>query len=174
MVRIVVLQQELERRLNTLTSLVEEVKGVLLYRPKEKYCLLETIFMTGVGTEGHVQANPGKLEVVNEFFTRNPDYHYVEFHTHCKGTIREFGQYYAHHFSQQDLASLTHKLKNDARYMHLLITPETKLLWGTGSPVLKVVDTFPGYKERSQALNTALNVIANRLGYDVGTMSATR
>ncbi|MEK6921368.1 MAG: hypothetical protein AABX82_05770 [Nanoarchaeota archaeon] len=91
MTRKVLLPKELETRLNGLTSLVEEVKGVLFYRPQEEYCPLEAIFMTGVGTEGHVQANPGRLEVVNEFFGRNPDYHYVEFHTHCEGTIKKYG-----------------------------------------------------------------------------------
>lgn len=174
MARKVLLPQELERRLNKLTSLVQEVKGVLFYRPQEEYCPLETIFMTGVGTEGHVQANPGRLEIVNEFFKRNQDYHYVEFHTHCKGTIGEFGRYYAQNFSQQDIASLTQKLRDDAKYMHLLVTPETKLLWGAGSPVLQVVDTFPGYKQRNQALDTAVNMIASRLGYDVSKLPASK
>src|SRR3989339_1491985 len=100
--RKVLLPREIDRRLDNLTELVEEVDGILLYRRQGDYCPIEALFMTGVGSAGHVQAQPDRMEVANDFFRRNPDYQFVKFHTHSKETIDKFGDYYAKHFSQGD------------------------------------------------------------------------
>lgn len=173
MSRVVILPKELDSRLDTLTSLKEEVKGVMFYRPLEKYCPLEYLFMTAVGNEGHVKVIPERLEVVNEFFRMNPTYHYVEFHTHSVGTINTYGQYYARNFSEGDKSSLQGKLNDDPNYLHLLVTPKTKLLWGSDNPELLIVDDFHNYDQRRSALELALKRVAHKLGYNFENLKAT-
>ena len=93
MARKVLLPREIDERLDNLTGLVKEIDGILLYRKQADYCPIEALFMTGVGSAGHVQAQPDRMEVANELFRRNPDYRFVKFHTHSKGTIEKFGDY---------------------------------------------------------------------------------
>lgn len=174
MARKVLLPRELNRKLDNLTELVEEVNGILLYRRQGDYCPLEYLFLTGVGTEEHVQSFPERIEVANEFFRRNPHYKLVKFHTHSKGTIESFGQSYARHFSPGDIDGIREQLKSDKEFMALLATPETKLLWGLGNLQLIAVDNFFGYKERERAINQSMNIIARGLGYDLGRLSAHR
>lgn len=174
MTRIVILPRELEHRLNNLTNLVEEVDGTLLYRRLEDYCLIDSIFMMGVGKEGHVQAQPERIKIANEFFKRNPDYRFVKFHTHSKGTIDKFGQYYATNFSAGDIDTFKDMLEDDKEFMAMLVTPTTKLLWGIDNPELVVVDDSPRYRNRNQAVSEALRVIARNLGYDIDFFQATR
>ena len=168
MARKVLLPKEIDRKLDRLIELTEdEVNGVLLYRRKNDYCPIEALFMTGVGSEGHVQSQPERMEIVNEFFRRNPDYQYIKFHTHSKGTIARFGDYYARNFSQGDLDGIKEQLKDYKEFMAMLVTPETKLLCGIDNPELLVADDFPGYRNRNQAVIQALNVAAGNLGYDL-------
>ena len=174
MARQVLLPRELESRWDNLTGLVQEVDGILLYRSQIDYCLLETLFVTGVGTEGHVQALPERIEIANEFFQRNPDYRFVKFHTHSKGTINKFGQYYANHFSQGDIDGIKNQLKEDRDFIALLITPETKLLSGIDNPQLVIVSNFSGYAQRSHTISDAIKLIARNKGYDISRLSATR
>ena len=174
MTRTVLLPRDIEGRLNNFTELTQEVDGILLYRRQGDYCPLEQIFMTGVGTEGHVQAHPERMEVANEFFRRNPDYQFVKFHTHSKGTIERFGHYYARHFSQGDIDGIKEQLRDNRNFMAMLVTPETKLLSGIDNPELVVVNDFAGYQNRSQAVSQALKVIAGNLGYDIISLPATR
>jgi hypothetical protein len=172
MVRKVLLPQDMDERLYKLTGLIEEVNGILLYRRQNESCPLEALFMTGTGSEGHVQAQPDRIEITNEFFRRNPDYQFVKFHTHSKGTIRTCGKYYAKHFSQGDLSGIKEQLRDDSEFMALLVTPETKLLCGMDNPELRVVDGFPGYRAASQAVSGQLRSIARELGYDLNRFGA--
>ena len=174
MTRKVLLPRELDGRLSNLTELTEEVDGILLYRRQDDFCPIEALFMTGVGSAGHVQAQPERMEVANEFFRRNPNYQFVKFHTHSKGTIERFGQYYARHFSQGDIDGIKEQLGYDKNFMVMLVTPETKLLCGIDNPELLIVNDFPGYQNRSQAVSQSLNVIAENLGYDISRLQATR
>lgn len=174
MARRVLLPSEIEKRLNDLTGLMQEVNGILLYRRQKDDCPLEAVFMTGVGCEGDVQANPQRMVVANEFFRRNSDYQFVKFHTHSKGTIEKFGDYYARHFSQGDINGIKEQLKEDRNFMAMLITPKTKLLSGIDNPTLIMVDDFIGYHHRSQAVSQSLKVIAKNLGYDISGLLATR
>lgn len=173
MVRKVLLPREIDNRLNDLTHLVEEVDGILLYRRRvDDTSPVEDIFMTGVGTEGHVQSQPERMEVANEFFRQNPDYQFIKFHTHSRGTIARFGRYYAWHFSQEDLEGIQEQLQYDRAYMAMLVTPEAKLLHSIDNAELHIVSDFPGYAQRSRAVDQAVKVIAQNLGYDLSTLRA--
>lgn len=174
MTRKVLLPREIESRLDSLTGLVEEVNGILLYRQQKDYCPIEATFMTGVGNEGHVQSTSDRMEIANEFFKRNPDYQFVKFHTHSKGTIDKFGDHYARHFSQGDIDGIKEQLSHDRDFMAMLITPETKLLSGIDNPELVRVDTFPGYEKRSKGVSQSLKVIAENLGYDISKLQARK
>ncbi|HTY44189.1 MAG TPA: hypothetical protein VMC80_03025, partial [Patescibacteria group bacterium] len=98
MKRTVVLPREIDRRLDNLTGLIEEVNGILLYRSAGEYCPIEQSFMLGVGSAGEVEPQRDRIEVANEFFRRNRDYKFVRFHTHSKGTIEKYGNYYSQNF----------------------------------------------------------------------------
>jgi hypothetical protein len=145
-----------------------------LYRKQADYCPIEALFMTGVGSAGHVQAQPDRMEVANELFRRNPDYRFVKFHTHSKGTIEKFGDYYAKHFSQGDIDGIKEQLRYDRDFIAMLVTPKIKLLSGIDNPELIVVDDFPEYQNRSQAVSQSLKVIAGNFGYDISRFQATR
>ncbi len=174
MARTVLLPRNLDERLVNLTGLRQELDGSLLYQRRGDLCPLEAIFMTGAGSEGHVQAKQDRINVLNEFFRRNPDYRFVKFHTHSKGTIARFGQRYANHFSQGDITGIKEQLRNDKEFMAMLVTPVTKLLSGIDNPELVVVSDFPGYKDRSSAISGALKAIAHNLGYELRNLEATR
>lgn len=174
MTRKVFLPRDIDKKLDNLASLTEEVDGILLYRRQGDYCSIEALFMTGVGSAGHVQAQPDRMEVVNEFFSRNPDYQFVKFHTHSRETIKKFGEYYATHFSHGDIDGIKEQLRYDRDFMAMLITPETKLLSGIDNPELRVVNGFQEYQNRSQAVSQSLKVIAENLGYDISKLQATR
>ena len=166
MSRIVVLPRNMERKLDKLTGLEQEVNGVLFYIEQGGYCPLETLFLTGVGTESHVQSQPERMEIVNEFLKGNPTYQFVKFHTHSKGTIEKFGEYYAQNFSQGDIEGMKRQLEHHRDFIAMLVTPETKLLSGIDNPKLEVVDNFSGYQKKNKAVQSALNVIKRNLGYD--------
>ncbi len=172
--RVVALPREIEKRLNNFTALELELNGVIFYQPREELCPLETLFVMGVGTEERVQSSPERLEVANEFLRINPQYHYVEFHTHSEGTIRRYGDYYATHFSPGDFATMRNKLRDDQRYIHLLATPRMKLIFGVDNPELVVLNDFPGYRERSLRVNQAIDEIARRKGYNFNRLEVKR
>lgn len=174
MSRKVILPKELDGRLDNLTRLTEEVNGILLYRQQEDFCPIETLFMTGVGNIGNVQAQPERMEVANEFFQRNPDYKFIKFHTHSKATIQRYGSYYTCHFSQGDIDGIQEQLRYNRDFMAMLITPSTKLLSGIDNPELLIVDNFPRYQNRNKALDQSLKIIADNLGYDLSRFQATR
>ena len=169
MSRIVLLAREFDRRLNELTSLEQEVNGVLLYRLQGRYCPIETIYMTGLGTAGHVQASQNKLVTANEFFRRNPEYSCVKFHTHSRGTIK-INEYYATHFSQADINSYDNRLKEDADFIGMVVTPTTKLLYAPDNPTLRLVEGFPS--EAEIRINNELSQIALELGQDTSRFTA--
>jgi hypothetical protein len=167
MARHVLITKNLEAKLDSLPDLKEEVSGVLLYREKNGCCVVEYIFLTGADEEGYVDIRSERADIINEFFKMNPDYNYVEFHTHSRGTIEKYGQHYARNFSPGDLKVLRDKSDNSSDYMSMLITPEKKLLYGIDNPSLVSVEKFVGCKRREQSINEALNVIINNLGYNV-------
>ena len=172
MTRKIILPEEVNGKLDNLAGLVEEVNGILLYRRRNDSCPVEGLFMTGVGSAGHVQASPERIEMSNEFFRRNPDYQFVKLHTHSKGTIRKFGDYYARHFSQGDIDGIKEQLRHDEDFIAMLVTPEVKLLSGIDNPTLNVVGDFPGYKSRRDFISQEFRTIAENLGYDLDRLRA--
>lgn len=173
MARTVVLPREIEKRLDTLALLAEEVDGLLLYRQRGEYCPIDSLFLMGIGNEGHVSPQIDRVRVANEFFSRNPHYRCVSFHTHTAGTIRACGDYFARNFPKQDIDEFRRQIGFDANYIGMLATPETKLLYGADNPTLAVVQSLPGYRERSMAVSTALRRVAAELGCNLEMLTAT-
>lgn len=187
MSRTVLLPREFERKLDELATLEEEVNGILLYRPQQTqdefrllrfllytrlkdWCPIENIFMTGIGHEGHVQAEQQRMDVANEFFKRNPEYRFVKFHTHSKGTIRKFGDNYATQFSDGDIRSYEEQLRMDPEFIGMVVTPRTKLLYAPDNPTLRVVEKFPS--NANEKINSDLREIARVMGYDFSRFQA--
>ncbi|MDO8555900.1 MAG: hypothetical protein Q7R96_01870 [Nanoarchaeota archaeon] len=166
--RIVIIPQAIEDKLVRLTTLVEEVNGVLLYRPREQFCPCEASFITGVGHEGHVQADPQRTKVVNTFFERNPEYCFVKFHTHTQETIRRFGDVYATNFSSLDIAGYDEQIRNDQRFIGMVVTPRTKLVYGHDDPSVYTMESFPEYRLRGAIIDEALLRVARSLDIDLG------
>lgn len=178
MARTIILPRVLDTKLDRLTELVEEVNGVLLFRSRGETCPLETLFVTGVGSgddsEGHVQSTQQGLDVINTFFREFPDYKFIKFHTHSKGTIERYGDYYARHFSSGDIEVYREQLRENRNFLALLATPETRLLMGIDNPTLSYA-TFEGQAECNRLVDEALERISERLGYDPRkTFSARR
>ena len=121
MARKIILPEEINEKLDNLADLVEETNGILLYRRRGNSCPVEGLFMTGVGNAGHVQAYPERIKIANEFFKRNLKYQFVKFHTHSKGTIRRFGDYYSRHFSPEDINGIEEQLRHDREFIAMLV-----------------------------------------------------
>ena len=170
MSRIVLVSREFDRKLNRLTSLEQEVNGVLLYREQGIYCPIETVYLTGIGTAGHVQATQSRIEIANEFFRRNPEYSCVKFHTHSKGTMKRFGESYATNFSQDDKRVYENQLKEEADFIGMVVTPVTKLLYAPDNPTLRVVEGFPLQADRR--IHEELSQIALELGHEKSSFIA--
>lgn len=173
MSRKILLPADLDRRLQDLTALEEEVRGSLLCRYEGEHYLVDSLFVTGVGTSAaFVKPIRKRIEIVNAFLNRNPDYSVVEFHTHSIGTIRGLGQYWATNFSRQDIGTITENLRANKNYIHMLATPVTRILYGNDNPTLQIVNGFPNYATRSQAIGVALRKIATSLGYTFENLPA--
>jgi len=192
MVRTVLLPRTLETKLSNLATLQEEVNGVLLYRPSTgtrtdniaqtpdgDLCPVEEIYMTAVGSAGHVIADPDELRVLNEFFQKNQDYRFIKFHTHSKGTLEQFGEQFATSFSSGDIEAYDEQIERDNRFIGMLVTPSDMLLYGREdsqgrSPILKIVEGFDGYEVRNRAVNEGLTLIKQNLGHIGRPMTARR
>jgi len=172
MTRKVVLARKFDHTLDDLAELTEEVNGILFYRKQEIYCPVEAIFITGKGTAGHVRSEQERINIVNDFFDRTPGYQFVKFHTHSKGTIRKFGDFYATHFSQGDIAGYDEQLKTNPDFIGMVATPTTKLLYAPDNPTLKIVNDFPS--EANQRIHIKLRDIARTRGYDLRKLQARR
>ncbi len=174
MARTIFLPTELSTKLDALTELKQETCGILLYRPTNNLCPLESMFITGVGTEGHVQSSEDRVKISNAFFEHNPDYRFVKFHTHSRGTIEKYGSYFATHFSQEDIDGIKQQLKLDKDYISLLATPKTKIVCGMDNPQLQIGDPLNRYKNRNEPLGRAFEIVARNLGYTLANLSATK
>ncbi len=174
--RVVLLPGVLDAKLDELTSIEDEVNGVLLYRMQEgedsRYCPVTNIYMTAKGTPGHVIADPQRIEVVNEFFQRHPDYHHVKFHTHSRGTIARFGEWAATNFSGGDLRSYEEQCEHDPDFIGMVATPVTKLLHAPDNPVLRVVDSYP--EDLARHISEELAAIAREKGFDFARFRSKR
>lgn len=173
MARTVVLPRTIEARLDTLALLNEEVEGALFYRQRGEYCPIDAIFMMGIGTESEVKCQSDRLDVAKKFLRMNPSYYFIGFHTHSVGSIRMHGDDVARNFSKQDIDEFRRQIGFDANYIGMLVTPETKLLYGADNPELVVVETLPGFQQRNTAVSIALSRIARELGCNLERFTAT-
>ncbi|HLC78551.1 MAG TPA: hypothetical protein VJH92_05485 [Candidatus Nanoarchaeia archaeon] len=174
MSRRILLPKDLNRRLEGLSLINQESNGVLLYRRNEFECPVDAIFMTGIGNEGHVKAQPQRVRIVNEFFKRQPSYGFVKFHTHTPRTIERYGIYYADHFSEQDITGYDEQISADPAFMGMVITPKTKLLYGLDNPKIEVVQPPLGHNRRARIITSSLNKIASEMGIQLDLLSASR
>ena len=177
MTRTIVLPKELEERLYGLIQTWEESNGILLYRKVQGHCFVEHLFMTGIGTEGNVKAFQERMNVVNEFFRAHPEYKYIKFHAHTKGTIEKHGQRYAREFSSGDRAGTQEQLRHNPEFIALLVTPETILLDAPDNPQLRTCPSLPKFMHEKvqRKINEAAERIGIRLGnFDLGRFSGTR
>ena len=153
--------------MESLAQMDEEISGVLLYRQYGDFCAVEGIFLTGGGDAGSVEPEKERVEVLNKFLRMNPEYRFVEFHTHSKGTLKAYGNRYARSFSFGDIRAIHSQLERDSQYMHLLVTPETQILYGADSPELAPESPMPDNARKEQLVSEALTITANRLGYGI-------
>lgn len=174
MSRTIILPREIEKRLGELTKLKEETNGILLYRAAGELCPVEAVYITGVGSEGHVQSDQSKIEVVNKFFELNPDYLFIKFHTHTTGTTEKYGAQYAHKFSAGDIAGIKEQLRQDKRFIAMLITQETTLLSGLDNPQLRVVEQSDVYEINHEKLQIALKRVEQSLGMENTRFKGTK
>lgn len=165
MSRKVLLPKIIKKELGVLAGLVEEVNGAILYRRYEDFCPLEALFITGVGDIGNVNSEQERLNIVNEFFRRNPDYNFTKFHVHTPATIKKYGEHYAKNFSKGDIDSLNGYIKQNRDYTLLLATPEKILLAGDDNPELIIIDDSPEILKRRLAVKKSLEYIARNMGY---------
>ncbi|MDD3175453.1 MAG: hypothetical protein PHU51_03180 [Candidatus Nanoarchaeia archaeon] len=171
MPRKIILPTDVSNRLENLTNLEEEVAGILFYRQIDEYCPIESMFITGIGSENSVQDKKERIEVANRFFRENQGYRFVKFHTHSKGTITKFGQYFANNFSSEDLVEIKKNMDLDKYFIAMLVTPQVKILKGYDSPEL-FIGNYPEYADLNRETLQKLDDIANSLGYDLNTLSA--
>lgn len=167
--RVVLLPRELDETLDELAGIKDETNGVLLYRLQEgksgRYCPAVALYMTAKETPGHVKAEPQRMEVVNEFFQRHPDFRFVKWHTHSRGTIRMCGEYFATHFSGADTSDYDRRIEEEPSFIGMVATPVTKLLYAHDNPRLKVIENFS--EGLSAQISEELIGIAQSKGYDL-------
>ena len=160
------LSNKLEGRLKKLVDLKEETNGVLLYVPIEgpDYidCRVDELYMTAVGTLGHVIADPVRMAIINEFFQRHPEYRFIKWHAHSKGT----GRYWHKRLSSGDMDSYREQLRHDPEFMGMMVSPSGRILVARGPAEMKVVPTWAGFEEKSRHLHEEILRAANSLGYD--------
>ncbi len=175
MSRKVIISREINEKLDNFSQFEEEVNGVLLYKVRyPEICEVGSLFMTGVGTVGHVTSHPERVDIVNEFFRINPEYGYIKFHTHSIGTIQQFGDYYARHFSQKDIELMQKQIQSDDRFIAMLVTLEKKLLCGIDNPYLIIEDNTPLSIHKERSIDTSIRCIAKQLGYSLDSLIAHR
>lgn len=167
--RIVLLTPELSERLDGLTKVEDEMNGVLFYKPQNtestQYCPLIKLFLTGVGSPGHVISEPQRIEIVNDFLRANSEYSFVKFHTHSVGTIRLYGNYYSSNFSEGDIQSYNEQIRFDPNFIGMLVTSQTKLLYGLDNPILKPARCTSNSEE--EKITSQLATIASKKGYSL-------
>jgi len=173
MPRKIILPRDIEKRLRVLTMLKEESNGILLYQSRGDNCYVDSLYLTAIESPGHVQAMPERIKVANEFFARHVEYGCVKFHTHCRGTIKQFGRYYAQHFSEGDREVIKEQLAHDRDFIAMLVTPEVMLVSGIDGQTIEVVPGFPEYQERRRRVSAEIKKIARELGVEHERFTAT-
>lgn len=166
MSRTIILPLKILKGLTKFTEFREESNGVLLYSQQGEECFVEAVYVTGIGSEGKVQSEEMKSKAVFGFLKENPEYNFIKFHTHTVGTVEQFGDKYAREFSQGDISGIKERLKDDPHYMAMLVTPETYLLTGKDSPILRIVKQSELYEQNHEKILSSLKHIEESLGVE--------
>jgi len=161
--------------LRDLAELKEETNGVLLYEPVRKPghvdCRVDLLYMTGIGTTGHVRADPMRMEIINEFFQNHPEYRFVKWHTHSRGT----GKYWHDKLSQGDMDSYREQIRQDPEFMGMMVSPSGRRLVAKGPVEMHVVPTWGDFEEKASYLSDEMSLAANALGYrEIPTLKARK
>lgn len=173
MKRHVLLPRSIDETIFKLTDLKQESAGVLIYTRNQHTCHIDHLYMTSLGDEGQAQSQPERTEILNHLFSEVP-FGYIDVHTHSKGTIQKYGQYYARHFSDQDMGNIVERVEDDREYMSMLVTPEIKLLWGIDNPILSVVDDTEESRTTSRLIKETLDKIAGEIDYHIEGFVGTK
>ncbi len=138
------LQKKFVDRLSKLVLLPQEVNGVLIYCPiSEKDLVVYMNLLGGGSSDSNTTSNSNQLRLFDAFLKQNPNYGFLEFHTHTEGTIRQYGSYYAQNLSDGDIATLRDNYSGNDSYRHLLVTPHVLRLYKMeGKNVVSI-----GYKQ---------------------------
>jgi len=164
MSRKIVIPWKINERLERLAQLQQETNGALLYVPEKRpfgfNYNVRALYMTGVGTAHNVQADPRRMEIVNIFFEKHPGYGFVKWHTHC----RETGEQWYEKFSQGDINSYKWQLRQDRRFVGMMISPTRKQLYGYGDLGFATIRS-PTSDLLEDRISDELRHIAEQLGY---------
>lgn len=124
---LIILREELEKLAKLPTITEDEIEGICLYNKATNSLPYDSIggsVITERGKPGKVTSDGRILSNVNKFLEQNPNYGYVEFHTHSTGTIKMFGNKYNYALSDGDVPEIRSATLDDPDYRHLLITPK--------------------------------------------------
>lgn len=137
---VVVLSKNHYEQITLATEINNEVTGVLIGGEEiingDTYFTTNYVYVLGVGTAGSCLPEQRKIDVVNrivkEMNEEGKAYTMIQFHTHTKGTIEKYGEYYTDHFSSGDYNSFEAAERESERgiYNHVLFTPTHILTWG--------------------------------------------
>lgn len=156
----------IDGKLRHLAGLKQESNGALLYVPTLTSdglnCRVDALYMTAVGTAGNVCAEPQRMAIINRFFESNPEYRFVKWHTHCRGT----GEYWFTRFSQGDIRAYKEQLRQDSRFIGMVVSPTRKLLYGKGIVELALMLDTSNSQRRERQVQGELQTAARELGYD--------
>ncbi|MBP7708763.1 hypothetical protein KA107_03685 [Candidatus Pacearchaeota archaeon] len=159
--RNIIIPGEISSELKGLVEQRNESQGVLLYSAYpadgELICPVFNFYKTGEGTPGHVSADERKLQAINSFLRQNSGvYSPIIWHSHSRGTVETFGDYFARNFSQEDLRVINKRTSEDPLYLAMLSTPIAHLVSGKGDVSLTFINDFEGFQERNAEINRQL------------------
>ncbi len=168
--RRILLPRTLDRKLQRLAELEWETNGILLYSQEpvsdsQIDCSVEALYLTGIGTATHVQADPERMRTANEYFRRHPDVRSVKWHTHCRGT----GEVWFDRLSQQDIDSYEAQLEHDGRFIGMMVSPTRKILYGRERITLETIPDPSGFIQHQRIIERELKQVARSLGYQTSS-----
>ena len=168
------LLRRFEKRLRKLTLLPAEINGCLIYLPiNNKDFIVYSRILGSNSSDVNTEANPQRLYITQEFLKENPEYGFVEFHTHTKNTIKKYGEYHAKNLSANDIEAILKNYCSNDIYRHLLVTPQVlKLHKINGKSIIPISFSLIEDIELQQELEDSVNIkfieLENRLGIHLG------
>lgn len=109
-----------------LTQRKNETSGILLYRRPDSCgeIFVAACYLLGEGSSTTVSTDSRRVNAINNFLGRNPDFTYTAFHTHTESTIGKHGEHFRKHFSRQDIEEMQGASETRPNYSHILFTPD--------------------------------------------------